>query len=80
MAKTMKSYRQSLLDSNTGSGDRIFRDVFDGNLFRNFHMDHLGLFKDPHDIAFHLSLDGVQLVKRGHFEASISNCLTRPIC
>jgi hypothetical protein len=39
----------------------MFRDVFDGDLYRDFHVRELGLFKDPHDVALHLSLDGVDL-------------------
>jgi hypothetical protein len=35
--------------------------VFDGDLYRDFHVCELGLFEDPHDVALHLSLDGVDL-------------------
>jgi len=31
------------------------RDFFDGRLFRDFHLRELGLFKDPHDVALHMS-------------------------
>jgi hypothetical protein len=69
-ARVLKSYRQDLLQSNEANGIRQFRDVFDGDLFRNFHQDELGLFQDPHDIALHLSLDGVQLTALKHHEVS----------
>ena len=53
----MKEYRQSLARTNSDS-PRQFRDFFDGDLFRDFHQDSLGLFQDLHDVALHLSLDG----------------------
>ena len=57
-ARIMKSYRQELLQSYTKG---IYRDIFDGSLFRKYHQGRLQLFQDPHDIAFSLSLDGVQV-------------------
>jgi hypothetical protein len=69
-ARVLKSYRKHLLESNETNGTRQFRDVFDGDLFRNFHQDELGLFQDSHDVALHLSLDGVQLTALKHHEVS----------
>lgn len=46
------------------------RDVFDGNLYHEFHIDQLGLFKDPRDVSLHMSLDGVQLTNMRHYEVT----------
>jgi hypothetical protein len=56
-AKALKAYRQSLLRPSSGQAE--VRDFFDGDLFREFHMKELGLFSDTHDVALHMSLDGV---------------------
>ena len=47
--------------------DRL-RDIFDGNLYREFHVEELSLFTDPHDIALHLSLNGMQLTNMKNYE------------
>ena len=39
-------------------------------MFRDFHIGELGLFNDPHDIALHMSLDGVQLTSMRHYEVT----------
>ncbi len=73
----LKSYRQRLLSSNTKNGQRLFRDVFDGDLFLNFHKQELNLFSDEHDIALQLSLDGVRLDNRKTYEVSKISKLTK---
>jgi hypothetical protein len=50
-ARVLSSYRQSF--SGGYSHDQIC-DVFDGDLYRKFHVDDLKLFQDSHDIAFHM--------------------------
>jgi hypothetical protein len=64
-AGILKDYRLSRL-----MRPRRYGDFFDGNLFHDFHMKELGLFKDPHDIALHVSLDGVQLTNMRHYEVT----------
>jgi len=54
-AEVLTGYRQSLEQS---SSTNEVRDFFDGHLFRDFHPRELGLFKDPHDVALHLSRMG----------------------
>lgn len=70
-ARLLKAYRKDLFRGSqrlfTQQG-RVFRDFFDGDLFQNFHRQELGLFDDPRDIAFQLSLDGVQLTNLRHHE------------
>jgi len=66
-AEVLTGYRQSLEQSNSINE---VRDFFDGHLFRDFHLRELGLFKDPHDVALHLSLDGVQLTNMSNYEAT----------
>ena len=64
-ARILTSYRESL--QNTHLELEKLRDFFDGKLFREFHLQKIGLFKDARDIALHLSLDGVQLTNmRNH--------------
>jgi hypothetical protein len=48
------------------------RDIFDGALYREFHVQELGLFHDPHDIALQLSLDGVQVTNLKNHEVYLS--------
>jgi hypothetical protein len=68
-SRLLKSYRASLLKSPIAAdGSRLLRDVFDGDLFHSFHLREKKLFQDPHDIALHLSLDGVQLTNMRHHE------------
>lgn len=64
-ANVLVGYRESLVGNS--SGDEI-RDFFDGLLFQEFHCRDMGLFNDPHDIALHLSLDGVQLTNMSNYE------------
>ena len=59
-AKVLSEYRHGFNPRSTTGVDRL-RDIFDGNLYREFHVQELSLFTDPHDIALHLSLDGMQL-------------------
>jgi hypothetical protein len=66
-AEVLTGYRQSLEQSSSTSE---VRDFFDGHLFRDFHRRELGLFKDPHDVALHLSLDGFQLTKMSNHEVT----------
>ena len=66
-ARLLKAYRKDLQESSTRQG-RVFRDFFDGDLFQTFHKQELGLFDDPRDLAFQLSLDGVQLTNLRHHE------------
>jgi hypothetical protein len=47
-----------------------FRDVFDGELYRNFHLNQLRLFRDRRDVALHMSLDGVQVINMRHHEVT----------
>ena len=80
-ARVMKSYRHSFTNPEACNAGRVFRDVFDGDLYRDFHLRELDLFKDPHDVALHLSLDGVDVTtgKIKH-QVSIFNELGMPIC
>ena len=61
-ARMLKTYRHSFTSTTGGGDSTVLRDVFDGRLYREFHRGELGLFTDKHDIALHLSLDGVQVV------------------
>jgi hypothetical protein len=65
-AKALKAYRQSLFQISSGQAE--VRDFFDGDLFREFHMNELGLFDDTHDVALHMSLDGVQVTNMRNHE------------
>jgi hypothetical protein len=66
-ARVLKSYRQTYSKPLEDTGRRQLRDVFDGALYHDFHLQELGLFGDPHDVALHLSLDGVQVTNlRNH--------------
>jgi hypothetical protein len=56
--------------SNSLTSTNEVRDFFDGHLFRDFHLRELGLFKDPHDVALHLSLDGFQLTNMSNHEVT----------
>src|SRR6266567_7028998 len=47
----LKSYRQILLSLNIKNGQRLFQDIFDGNLFLNFYRWELNLFSDKYNIA-----------------------------
>lgn len=66
-AEVLTGYRRSLEQSDS---THEVRDFFDGHLFRDFHLRELGLFKDPHDIALHLSLDGFQLTNMSNHEVT----------
>ena len=66
-AKVLSEYRNGFNPSLTAGVDRL-RDIFDGNLYREFHVEELSLFTDPHDIALHLSLDGMQLTNMKNYE------------
>jgi Transposase family tnp2 len=66
-AEVLTGYRQSLEQS--GSTNEV-QDFFDGRLFRDFHLRELDLFKDPHDVALHLSLDGLQLTNMSNHEVT----------
>ena len=66
-ARVLKSYRQTYSNPSKNAGRHQLRDIFDGALYHEFHLRELGIFGDPHDIALHLSLDGVQLTNlRNH--------------
>jgi hypothetical protein len=72
-ARIMKTYRHDLTGSQPNSNARYLRDVFDGSLYRDYHIRDLGLFRDPHDVALHISLDGVQVTNmKNHEVRSIS--------
>jgi hypothetical protein len=60
-ARILKSYRHGFTSPDARNARCVFRDVFNGNLYRDFYLHELGLFKDPHDVALHLSLDSVDL-------------------
>jgi len=60
-ARILKSYRQMYSNPSEDSDGHKLRDVFDGALYQEYHLRELKTFRDPHDIALHLSLDGVQL-------------------
>ena len=66
-AKVLTNYRHGFNLGSTGGVDRL-RDVFDGRLYREFHVQELSLFTDPHDIALHLSLDGMQVTNMKNHE------------
>ena len=66
-ARILSTYRQNLTqESRNGE----LRDFFDGELYRQFHIEKLKLFQDHRDVAFHLSLDGVQLTNMRHHEVT----------
>jgi Transposase family tnp2/Domain of unknown function (DUF4218) len=66
-ARVLSSYRHNFTQENSPHESR---DVFDGGLYHKFHLDQLRLFQDPRDVAFHMSLDGVQLTNMGHHEVT----------
>jgi hypothetical protein len=65
-ANVLKTYRQSIFQTSSDEGE--VRDFFDGNLFREFYVNELGLFNDSHDVALHMSLDGVQVTNMRNHE------------
>ena len=65
-AQILKTYRLSFQSTNRENGRS--EDFFSGDLYNNFHIGQLELFGDTHDIALHLSLDGVQLTNMKHYE------------
>ena len=67
-ARVLKSYRQTYSNQPGDAGRQQLRDIFDGALYNEFHLRELGLFRDPHDIALQLSLDGVQLTNMRNHE------------
>jgi len=62
-ANILKKYRAEAELSNIGDieNEKILHDFWDAKLYNEFHRGRLGLFHDEHDIALHLSLDGVQV-------------------
>ena len=60
----------AILTKDTDRLVAFYRDVFDGELFRHFHLRELGLFKSCRDVALHLTLDGVQLTKLRTFDTT----------
>jgi hypothetical protein len=78
-ARVLRSYRQTYSEPSEDINRHQLRDVFDGALYHDFHLRELGLFKDPHDIALHLSLDGVQITNlRTHEVRSITAAAAMP--
>jgi hypothetical protein len=69
-AKALVEYRKNLLERAQAAGQDELADVFHGQLYNDFHVKKLGLFQDPHDIALHMSLDGVQLTNMRHHEVT----------
>ena len=67
-ARVLKSYRQTYSNQSDDAGRRQLRDIFDGALYHDFHLQERGMFRDPHDVALHLSLDGVQLTNMRNHE------------
>jgi hypothetical protein len=67
-AKTLVGYRKELLER--GQGQDELADFFHGRLYNDFHVRKLRLFQDPHDVALHMSLDGVQLTNMRHHEVT----------
>ena len=63
-ATILSTYRANL----TPSADGSMRDFFDGDLYRQFHVDQLKLFQDSRDVALQLSIDGVQVTNKRNFE------------
>ena len=57
----MKSYRHAFSDSGAQDGNYILYNIFDGDLYQKYHLGELDLFKDPHDVALYLLLDGTDL-------------------
>jgi tnp2 family transposase/uncharacterized protein DUF4218 len=66
-AQILSTYRHSF---NGDDSHGKLRDVFDGKLYREFHCEKLKLFRDARDVAFHLSLDGVQVTNMRHHEVT----------
>ena len=69
-AKALVEYRRNLLERAQAAGQDELADFFHGHLYNDFHVKKLGLFQDPHDIALHMSLDGVQLTNMRHHEVT----------
>lgn len=63
-AHQLKTYRAGQYETFNGTR----RDVFDGDLYRQYHVQELGLFQDRHDIALQLSCDGVQVTSMKNHE------------
>jgi hypothetical protein len=64
-SKVLQGYR------HTFHGNHLrphLRDVFDGDLYQQFHRSELGLFSDRRDVALQISLDGVQATSMKTFE------------
>jgi hypothetical protein len=66
-ARLLSTYRHTVTES--GNHGQL-RDFFDGKLYREFHRQELKLFQDPRDIAFQMSLDGVQITNMRHHEVT----------
>jgi hypothetical protein len=66
-ARVLSTYRHGFTKEDSQGKSR---DVFDGDLYHQFHREELGLFRDRRDVALHMTLDGVQVVKVGHHEAT----------
>lgn len=64
-ARVLRTYRASF--NCRPVGQRVFRDVFDGDLYHDFHRQELNLFQDPHDAALQLSIDGFLLTNIKNF-------------
>jgi Transposase family tnp2/Domain of unknown function (DUF4218) len=69
-AEALAEYRKNLLQRSQAAGQDELADFFNGKLFNEFHVQELGLFQDPRDIALHMSLDGVQLTNMRHHEVT----------
>ena len=66
-AQVLSTYRQSFTGEERSTE---IRDFFDGDLYHDFHIGKLKLFRDSRDIAFHMTLDGVQLTNMRHYEVT----------
>jgi hypothetical protein len=63
-ARVLSTYRHRFTKEDSS------RDVFDGDLYHQFHREELGLFRDRRDVALHMTLDGAQVTNVGHHEAT----------
>lgn len=72
-SRVLKTYRHDITTTRDPGIDGEHHDVFDGRLYREFHVAEMGMFQDEHDIALHLSLDGVQITNMKTHEVSSHN-------
>ena len=73
----LKLYQQRLLSLNIKNSQRLFQNIFNGNLFLNFHKQELNLFNNEHNITLQLLLNNIQLNNRKTYKVSKISKLTK---